>query len=170
MLKELIASGEELNSKETILNYEVTEFKTVTKSYDDFYQYYLFWDFVSRWYKNYDNWLLHRIIQNQDLNESVKIEITDYCRQGSALMNKLHKVFEKKSSQTGQNEPVLNLVQNMIAKINDFCRFVPFLQRFLESCFRSKLEQLKEILFAEMNIENSEFTVQLLLNDDLFKN
>jgi hypothetical protein len=37
VLKELITSGEELNSKETILNYEVTEFKTVAKSYDDFY-------------------------------------------------------------------------------------------------------------------------------------
>ncbi|EAR83015.2 hypothetical protein TTHERM_01043320 (macronuclear) [Tetrahymena thermophila SB210] len=183
ILKQIVNEGEQINKKELILNYPLSDFKIFSTFLSQFEGSLQFWEFAEKWFRQSEGWLcfpFERLLnaQNGNAQEQLRLEILDSCREGSSLMLKLEKQIEAYKDQQEEQEEdeeyqkmFLDNIQTIQREIDDLNLYLPIIMMLLNKSFKESYwtQLLNEIYGKESKVKPHELTIEILKRDNILR-
>ncbi|KAL4454399.1 hypothetical protein ABPG73_001791 [Tetrahymena malaccensis] len=196
VLKQIVNEGDQINKKELILNYPLSDFKIFSAFLSQFEGNLQFWEFAEKWYRQSEGWLCYpfeRLLngQNGNAQEQLRLEILDSCREGSSLMQKLEKQLESYKDEEEDEEyqkMFLDNIQTIQREIDDLNLYLPIIMMLLNKSFKESYwaQLLNEIYVKktiwyllinqsfskqgkESKVKPHELTIEILKRDNILR-
>ncbi|KAL4466714.1 hypothetical protein ABPG72_009520, partial [Tetrahymena utriculariae] len=179
VLKQIVNEGDQINKKEQILNYPLSDFKIFSSFLSQFEGNLQFWEFAEKWYRQSEGWLCYpfeRLLnaQNGNAQEQLRLEILDSCREGSSLMQKLEKqleTFKDEEEDEDYQKMFLDNIQTIQREIDDLNLYLPIIMMLLNKSFKETYwtQLLNEIYGKESKVKPHELTIEILKRDNILR-